>query len=65
MRTSQRNALTVAEAARQLGVSVEELLELVYSGEIAATVQRETGRLLLVEADVERWGSRGGLQGRR
>jgi len=65
MQMSEANTLTVAEAARHLDIGVEALLELVYREAITATVQRETGRILLDERDVERWRTQRAVPGSR
>lgn len=46
--------LTLGEAADLLDVEIGQLLELVYSRQLPATVVRESGRMLLDEADIQR-----------
>ncbi len=50
----QEERLTVPEAARRLGMSVEALLDVIYSGDVPAKLETETGRLLLDHRDVDR-----------
>lgn len=50
----QEERLTVPAAARRLGMSVEALLDVIYSGQVPAELEPETGRLLLDHRDVER-----------
>lgn len=54
METVQDATLTLGEAARRLGRTVDEALQLVYDGELPAVPDRATGRLLVDAADVER-----------
>ncbi|QBI18476.1 DNA-binding protein [Egibacter rhizosphaerae] len=50
----QEATLTLGQAARRLGTSVDEVLRLVYEGTLPAVPERATGRLLVDSADVER-----------
>lgn len=59
METAGKHRLTLAEAARQLDMSVDALMQLVYSREVPASLQPGTGRLLLDEVEVERLRSQG------
>lgn len=53
MGTVQEATLTLGEAARRLGTTVEALLQLIYDGQLAATPDRNSGRLLVASQDVE------------
>lgn len=50
----QEATLTLGQAARRLGTSVDEVLRLVYEGKLPAVPERASGRLLVNSADVER-----------
>ncbi len=54
METLQEATLTLAEAARRLGTTVDGLLAEIYDGALPATPQRSSGRLLVAVKDVER-----------
>jgi excisionase family DNA binding protein len=58
MKTSERRTLTAGEAARQLGLTIDAVLDLVYRGEITAAVERTSGRLMIDESALDRWRSR-------
>ncbi|MBA2731174.1 MAG: helix-turn-helix domain-containing protein [Euzebyaceae bacterium] len=53
MGTVQEATLTLGEAARRLGISVETLLRLIYDGKLAATPEPASGRLLVSSKDLE------------
>lgn len=54
--------LTSGEAAYLLGIDMEQLLELVDSRQVPAKVVRESGRMLLDEADIQRLRNRQSTQ---
>jgi excisionase family DNA binding protein len=49
----QEATITLGEAARRLGITVDALLELIYDGRLIATADRATGRLLVKSDDLE------------
>lgn len=53
MGTVQEATITLGEAARRLGTTVNALLELIYAGRLSATPDPATGRLLLRSDDLE------------
>lgn len=53
MGTVQQIRITLGQAARRLGTSVDAVLELVYAGRLAAEPEPSTGRLLVKLADLE------------
>ena len=55
MGTVQEATLTLGEAARRLGTTVDALLRLIYDGELAATPELTSGRLLVAGRDLERF----------
>jgi excisionase family DNA binding protein len=54
MGTVQEATVTLGEAARRLGTSVDALLRLIYDGELAATPDPTSGRLRVASQDLER-----------
>lgn len=48
------NMLTVSDAAQRIGMRLDDLMALIYAGEVPARLHDETWRLLLDERDVER-----------
>jgi hypothetical protein len=54
MGTVQEATLTLAEAARRLGLDIDDLLGRIYRGELPAVAERSSGRLLISASDVER-----------
>ena len=54
MALARKELLSLGEAARTLGMDIDDLLELVYSREVPAMLAPTTERLLLTAADVER-----------
>jgi hypothetical protein len=53
MGTVQEATITLGEAARRLGITVDALLEFIYDGRLTATPDPATGRLLVKSADLE------------
>jgi excisionase family DNA binding protein len=53
MGTVQEATITLGEAARRLGITVDALLELIYEGRLSATPDQATGRLLVRSSDLE------------
>lgn len=53
MRAAEEKTLTVGEAARRLNVTVEALLEVVYSGRLPARADAASGRMLINEVDLQ------------
>lgn len=53
MGTVQETTLTLGEAARRLGTTVDALLQMIYDGELAATPEPTSGRLLVASRDLE------------
>jgi excisionase family DNA binding protein len=49
----QEATITLGEAARRLGITVDALLELIYDGRLIATADPATGRLLVKSDDLE------------
>jgi excisionase family DNA binding protein len=49
----QEATITLGEAARRLGITVDALLELIYDGRLTATADPATGRLLVKSDDLE------------
>ena len=62
MESVREGMLTLGEAAYLLGIHMEQLLELVYSRQVPAKVVRESGRMLLDEADIQRLRNRQSTQ---
>ena len=54
MGTVQEATLTLGEAARRVGTTVDALLQLIYDGELAATPEPASGRLLVANQNLER-----------
>ncbi len=54
MGTVQEATLTLGEAARRLGTTVDALLQMIYDGELAAIPEPTSGRLLVASRDLER-----------
>ncbi len=54
MGTVQEATLTLGEAARRLGTTVDALLQMIYDGELVAIPEPTSGRLLVVSRDLER-----------
>lgn len=57
METVTQGRLTLGEAARRLGTDVDALLQLIYRGQLRASVEHDSGRLLIETGDVERLSS--------
>lgn len=55
MGTVQEATLTLGEAARRLGTTVDAVLQLVYDGTLPAVAEHATGRLLVNGDDVDRF----------
>ena len=53
MASVQEATITIGEAARRLGTTVGELLELIYDGQLHATADPATGRLLVRPQDLD------------
>lgn len=53
MGTVQETTLTLGEAARRLGTTVDALLKLIYDGRLPATPDPSTGRLFVKLNDLE------------
>jgi hypothetical protein len=53
MGTVQEATLTLGEAARRAGTTVDALLTLIYDGRLPATPDPSTGRLLVRASDLE------------
>ena len=53
MGTVQEATLTLGQAARRLGTTVDALLQLIYDGELAATPDPASGRLLVSTEDLD------------
>jgi hypothetical protein len=51
----QEATITLGEAARRLGTTVDALLALIYEGRLAATPDPSTGRLLVRTQDLEQF----------
>lgn len=49
----QEVTMTLGEAARRLGTTVDALLALIYEGRLPATPDPSTGRLLVKGSDLE------------
>jgi predicted HTH domain antitoxin len=62
MESVREGMLTLGEAAYLLGIDMEQLLELVYSRQVPAKVVRESGRMLLDEAEIQRLRNRQSTQ---
>jgi hypothetical protein len=54
MGTVQEATITLGEAARRAGTTVDALLALIYDGQLPATPDPATGRLLVKTSDLER-----------
>lgn len=54
MEALQEATLTLGQAARRLGMTVDGVLQLIYDGELPAVPEGASGRLLVKNADVER-----------
>lgn len=52
--STPQSSVTVAEAARRLGLDMEAVLELVYSHQLPAAFEAATGRIRLAGDEVER-----------
>jgi hypothetical protein len=52
MGSVQEATITLGEAARRLGTTVDGLLELIYDGRLHATPDPATGRLLVSPKDL-------------
>ena len=55
MGTVQGATLTLGQATRRLGTTVDALPQLIYDGELAATPEPTSGRLLVAGRDLERF----------
>jgi hypothetical protein len=53
MGTVQEATITLGEAARRADTTVDALLTLIYDGELPATPDPSTGRLLVKASDLE------------
>ena len=62
MESVREGMLTLGEAAYLLGIDMEQLLELVDSRQVPAKVVRESGRMLLDEAEIQRLRNRQSTQ---
>ena len=49
----QEATITLGEAARRLGTTVDALLQLIYGGQLHATPDSATGRLLVSPKDLD------------
>lgn len=54
MEALQDAMLTLGQAARRLGMTVDGVLQLIYDGKLPAMPESASGRLLVESADVER-----------
>lgn len=54
METLREATLTLGQAARRLGMTIDGVLQLIYDGTLPAMPEGASGRLLVKSADVER-----------